>query len=582
MPLFQPAEVVSDDQRRAISLVHGPIRVLVRGEDLLTHRGVAGLRRARRPALRLVEVVVHRQDATPGVGHAQLLHRDVPQAVLVLGRPAQFAVTAGVIAETVVGERREQRRPVALQARRSAADDRLRPEGQGFRVGGVGVRPPVGQERVELPQFARPVGGGPPLDALGAAEMAVVVRADLMPGQVGLTDLLHSRTHIGRGAEVDLGVAGRVPRRLVQRALALRHQIGPGEEERQVRLRAPRRCRATTSRPSRSPPPSKDVTMNCGGSSPGWRRSAAAPAVRVGAPVGVGAALGVAVGVAVAVTLAPADADRAVAAVAPDPASAGVRAATSAPATRTPPPVTAAIRHRRLVTRHTVDPRPAAGRGNGTTNAYPRPYGRAGARRPTGPGRILPMAQKTVVLLEDDLDGGVATETVTFSLDGVSYEMDLSEKNATGTARGCSGRTWRPVGGWAVVATSSGRRAHAVGRAHEGRPHAAGRDPRVGPWARPRDQRSRAHPRADHRAVQRRGDGEGRPAGGGPEPVAQTARGRQGGEGRRRPAVLGARRRRVLPTFREPPRQVPADLAHRLRARGLPDCLGKLTYRNRS
>lgn len=40
------------------------------------------------------------------------------------------------------------------------------------------------------------------------------------------------------------------------------------------------------------------------------------------------------------------------------------------------------------------------------------------------------MAQKTVVLLEDDLDGGVATETVTFSLDGVSYEMDLSEQNA--------------------------------------------------------------------------------------------------------------------------------------------------------
>jgi hypothetical protein len=42
------------------------------------------------------------------------------------------------------------------------------------------------------------------------------------------------------------------------------------------------------------------------------------------------------------------------------------------------------------------------------------------------------MAQKTVVLLEDDLDGGVATETVTFSLDGVSYEMDLSEQNAAG------------------------------------------------------------------------------------------------------------------------------------------------------
>lgn len=40
------------------------------------------------------------------------------------------------------------------------------------------------------------------------------------------------------------------------------------------------------------------------------------------------------------------------------------------------------------------------------------------------------MAQKTVVLIEDDLDGGQADETVTFTLDGVSYEMDLSAANA--------------------------------------------------------------------------------------------------------------------------------------------------------
>lgn len=40
------------------------------------------------------------------------------------------------------------------------------------------------------------------------------------------------------------------------------------------------------------------------------------------------------------------------------------------------------------------------------------------------------MAQKTVVFLEDDLDGGAADETVTFALDGVSYEMDLSAGNA--------------------------------------------------------------------------------------------------------------------------------------------------------
>lgn len=40
------------------------------------------------------------------------------------------------------------------------------------------------------------------------------------------------------------------------------------------------------------------------------------------------------------------------------------------------------------------------------------------------------MAQKVQVVLVDDLDGGPADETVTFSLDGVSYEIDLSEANA--------------------------------------------------------------------------------------------------------------------------------------------------------
>ena len=40
------------------------------------------------------------------------------------------------------------------------------------------------------------------------------------------------------------------------------------------------------------------------------------------------------------------------------------------------------------------------------------------------------MAQKIQVLLVDDLDGGTATETVAFSLDGTAYEIDLSEANA--------------------------------------------------------------------------------------------------------------------------------------------------------
>ncbi|CAM5341078.1 hypothetical protein SANTM175S_06449 [Streptomyces antimycoticus] len=40
------------------------------------------------------------------------------------------------------------------------------------------------------------------------------------------------------------------------------------------------------------------------------------------------------------------------------------------------------------------------------------------------------MAQKVQVLLVDDLDGGEADETVTFSLDGKSYEIDLTTTNA--------------------------------------------------------------------------------------------------------------------------------------------------------
>lgn len=40
------------------------------------------------------------------------------------------------------------------------------------------------------------------------------------------------------------------------------------------------------------------------------------------------------------------------------------------------------------------------------------------------------MAQKVQVVLVDDIDGGDAAETVSFSLDGVGYEIDLSTANA--------------------------------------------------------------------------------------------------------------------------------------------------------
>ena len=40
------------------------------------------------------------------------------------------------------------------------------------------------------------------------------------------------------------------------------------------------------------------------------------------------------------------------------------------------------------------------------------------------------MAQRVHVVLVDDIDGSDATETVTFGLDGSTYEIDLNEKNA--------------------------------------------------------------------------------------------------------------------------------------------------------
>lgn len=40
------------------------------------------------------------------------------------------------------------------------------------------------------------------------------------------------------------------------------------------------------------------------------------------------------------------------------------------------------------------------------------------------------MAQKVNIILVDDIDGSEAEETVTFGLDGTTYEIDLNSKNA--------------------------------------------------------------------------------------------------------------------------------------------------------
>jgi len=40
------------------------------------------------------------------------------------------------------------------------------------------------------------------------------------------------------------------------------------------------------------------------------------------------------------------------------------------------------------------------------------------------------MAKQIITVLTDDLDGGDAEQTIEFGLDGVTYTIDLSEKNA--------------------------------------------------------------------------------------------------------------------------------------------------------
>jgi hypothetical protein len=77
------------------------------------------------------------------------------------------------------------------------------------------------------------------------------------------------------------------------------------------------------------------------------------------------------------------------------------------------------------------------------------------------------MAQKTVVQLIDDLDGtsNDTIETVTFALDGVTYEIDLGQNNATrlrdniatfvNAATRTGGRLKRGLGGIAANGSTS-------------------------------------------------------------------------------------------------------------------------------
>ena len=80
------------------------------------------------------------------------------------------------------------------------------------------------------------------------------------------------------------------------------------------------------------------------------------------------------------------------------------------------------------------------------------------------------MAQKVHIILEDDIDGSEATQTISFALDGTSYEIDLNDKNAAalrdalatyvGHGRKVTGS--RRVGRRASSASSSGASAKEI------------------------------------------------------------------------------------------------------------------------
>jgi hypothetical protein len=69
------------------------------------------------------------------------------------------------------------------------------------------------------------------------------------------------------------------------------------------------------------------------------------------------------------------------------------------------------------------------------------------------------MAKKTLVVIEDDLNGKPATETVAFAIDGVSYEIDLSDANAARLRKvfGAYIYAGRRVGGTVAVRRGGGR-----------------------------------------------------------------------------------------------------------------------------
>ncbi|GGS16684.1 MULTISPECIES: histone-like nucleoid-structuring protein Lsr2 [Actinokineospora] len=101
------------------------------------------------------------------------------------------------------------------------------------------------------------------------------------------------------------------------------------------------------------------------------------------------------------------------------------------------------------------------------------------------------MAQKVTVSLVDDIDGSEAEETVEFALDGATYQIDLSSKNAE--------RLRSALSDFVDHARRSGGRKRPVGKA------AAGRAPRTASADREQNQAIREWARKQGMKVSDRG-----------------------------------------------------------------------------
>jgi hypothetical protein len=171
-----------------------------------------------------VEVVVHRERPPGRADQLDQRQGEAPDAVATLRPVARQVGLAGVVGHALRPQHRVEPGEVALQAGCAAPADLAVGNGQAG----------VAHQLVELADLVPPVAPAPGADVagVGLAEVAVVVRPDLVALGVAEVDLPHQRAHRGRArAEADVGAAGGVAGRVVEAPLGRVEQVDAGQEE---------------------------------------------------------------------------------------------------------------------------------------------------------------------------------------------------------------------------------------------------------------------------------------------------------------------------------------------------------------